>query len=215
MQQQARSDRTTTRRRGAAGMVAAALLAIGCSGGGGNAAESAEADHPGNAVAASGGAGTNSAAAQGPALQVHEEGLRLAGPSAGQGAGIAFGATQDEVLAQLAFLGEPEVATNEECGAGPMQIARWPNGLSLLFQDGRFAGWSVDGRGENRPATTQGIDADGSSRAELEAAYPGANVEESSLGQEFAAGGIGGLLDGSGPEAKVTAMWAGTTCMFR
>jgi hypothetical protein len=34
-----------------------------------------------------------------------------------------------------------EVTTVAECGAGPMTIARWENGLSLNFIDADFRGW--------------------------------------------------------------------------
>jgi hypothetical protein len=54
----------------------------------------------------------------------------------------------------------------------------------------------------------------GSTRAELEAVYE-VEVEPTSLGIEFSAGGIGGLLDGESPDARITAMWAGVTCLFR
>ena len=55
---------------------------------------------------------------------------------------------------------------------------------------------------------------DDSTRAELESAYK-AEVAESTLGTEFAAGELFGILDGTGPEAKITHLWGGTSCNMR
>src|SRR3546814_13009983 len=54
----------------------------------------------------------------------------------------------------------------------------------------------------------------GSTRSDLESAYA-AEVGETTLGTEFTAGGLSGLLDGNGPTAYITTLWAGTTCAFR
>ena len=111
----------------------------------------------------------------------------------------------------------PQRGRNEECGAGPLDMATWQDGLTAILQDGRFVGWSVsrgaaDG-GNVGLATMAGIGI-GSTRRELEAAYT-ADIRETTLGQEFAAGDIFGLLDGTGPSARITAMWAGASCNFR
>lgn len=111
----------------------------------------------------------------------------------------------------------PQRGRNEECGAGPLDMATWPGGLTVMSQDGRFIGWSVsrgaaDG-GNAGMATMAGIGV-GSTRGELEAAYA-ADIRETTLGQEFAAGDVFGVLDGTGPSARITALWAGTSCNFR
>ena len=113
--------------------------------------------------------------------------------------------------------GAPQRGRNEECGAGPLDMATWQDGLTMMSQDGRVVGWSVsrgaaDG-GNVGLATMAGIGI-GSTRRELEAAYT-ADIRETTLGQEFAAGDIFGLLDGTGPSARITAMWAGASCNFR
>ena len=102
-------------------------------------------------------------------------------------------------------------SVNSECGAGPLTFVAWLDGLTLVFQDDRFAGWTV-----NKPGLTtmDGIGV-GSTRADLLAARPTTTVEESTLGTEFAVGEMGGLFDGKGPTAKITNLWAGVTCMFR
>lgn len=111
----------------------------------------------------------------------------------------------------------PQRGRNGECGAGPIDMATWPDGLTVMGQDGRFVGWSL-ARGAAAgasagPATMAGIGV-GSTRRELEAAYA-AEVRATTLGQEFAAGDLFGLLDGAGPDARIDAMWAGTSCNFR
>ncbi len=111
----------------------------------------------------------------------------------------------------------PQRTRNEECGAGPLDMATWPNGLTVLSQDDRFVGWSInhgaaDG-GNAGLATMAGIGF-GSTRRELEAAYT-ADIRETTLGQEFAAAEVFGVLDGAGPSARITAMWAGASCNFR
>jgi hypothetical protein len=40
-------------------------------------------------------------------------------------------------------------------------------------------------------------------------------VQSTSLGTEFTAGEMSGLLTGDTPEAKITGLWAGTNCAFR
>lgn len=104
--------------------------------------------------------------------------------------------------------------TNQDCGAGPVQYANWPDGLSLVFQKGSFVGWGLDGRAKGALATAIGI-GPGSTRAELEAAYANIEVNRTSLGTEFAGGGLFGVLDGAGPGARVTDMWAGVSCVAR
>jgi hypothetical protein len=42
-----------------------------------------------------------------------------------------------------------------------------------------------------------------------------ADIRKTTLGQEFAAGKLFGVLDGSTPSARITALWGGTGCNFR
>ena len=111
----------------------------------------------------------------------------------------------------------PQRGRNEECGAGPLDMATWQDGLTVMAQHGRFVGWSVSrgaaDAGRDGPATMAGIGL-GSTRRELKAAYA-AEIRKTTLGQEFAAGNVFGVLDGSGPSARITALWGGTSCNFR
>jgi len=112
---------------------------------------------------------------------------------------------------------DPQRGHNAECGAGPLDMATWKDGLSVMLQGGRFVGWSVSPReaeiGDSSLTTIAGIGI-GSTRRELEAAYT-ALVRETTLGQEFAAGDVFGVLDGAGPSARIIALWAGESCNFR
>lgn len=143
----------------------------------------------------------------GPAIKLSENGL---GP-AGSELRIDFGRAQAGVISAVSTLqGEAprDTRTNTECGAGPVVAATWDNGLTLNFQDGRFLGWVA--------------------QSPFEAAYPSGSVplgatadalggtvapEQTSLGQEFFAGGLWHLIDDEG--ASVTTVWAGLTCFFR
>ncbi|WP_294296800.1 hypothetical protein [uncultured Sphingomonas sp.] len=146
-------------------------------------------------------------------VAIEGEGLRLIDPDSGRTRPIAFGTPRRQTLSALAARGQPETGTNTECGAGPLAWARFSDGLTVQFQDDRFAGWSVDRAAEGKVTTMAGI-GPGSTRAALEGAYA-ITLPDSTLGIEFAAGGMGGLLDGPGKDAEVTDMWAGVTCMFR
>jgi len=112
---------------------------------------------------------------------------------------------------------DPQRGRNEECGAGPLDMATWQDGLTMMLQEGRFVGWSVSrgaADGSNILHTTIAGIGIGSTRRDLVAAYA-ADIRETTLGQEFAAGDVFGVLDGAGPSARITAMWAGESCNFR
>lgn len=103
--------------------------------------------------------------------------------------------------------------TNRDCGAGTVQVASWADGLSLVFQEGRFVGWSLGRRADGEIGTAAGI-GPGSTRAELDAAYNPV-VRQASVGNEFSAGGLYGILDGASAEARITDLWAGVNCVAR
>lgn len=151
-----------------------------------------------------------------PTLALSGEGLQLVS-GGGSTALVPFGGSQDSTIKSISWAleataGAPTV--NEECPSGPLTFVEWPGGLTALFEDGKFVGWSL-GHGDTTKITTVAGIGLGSTRAQLVAATPGTTIEETSLGQEFASGDIYGILDGSGPNAKIDALWGGTSCVFR
>lgn len=150
-------------------------------------------------------------------LALDSQGLRVVNKSTGATRAIAFGTKEADVVSILTNLrGKPRSrGVNQECGGGPLGFANWADGLSLQFNKGRFAGWNVDGRGKaaNKLTTISGVGT-GSTRTQLNKAYT-VKVSQSSLGTEFSAGSLGGLLSGNKPTDRVISLWSGTTCFFR
>lgn len=160
-------------------------------------------------------ADTASAAApnqSGTSVVLAPDGLTLTG--AGAPKRIAFGGAQAGVLADVgAALGQPtEQGAQEECPGGPLYQALYAAGLQLSFQEDAFVGWAA--REGSTFRTAQGI-GPGSTVGELKAAFPAATVQESSLGHEFAAGELYGVVTAPSDAGKVEMMFAGTNCIFR
>ena len=145
-------------------------------------------------------------------LALDGEGLRSFAISSGSSRLIAFGTMRDEAMRMLETVqGMParDQGENIDCAAS---YASWPDGLTVWFADGEFAGWSV-GSADATVATASSLRV-GSSREELQSAYD-ARIAPSTLGTEFNAGGIAGLLDSPDANARVTDLWAGRTCIAR
>ncbi|MEP9357799.1 hypothetical protein [Sphingomonas sp. KR3-1] len=152
--------------------------------------------------------------APGVAVNLAPDELTLVLPN-GSARHASFGiAKADAVKMLTAALGNPiEEATNQDCGAGALGYAAFRDGLSLYFQDGKFAGWDLDGRENGKFTTGNGIGI-GMTRKALEAAGP-AEVGETTIGHEFTMGELSGLLSSDAPDGKVTNLWAGVTCIAR
>lgn len=149
-----------------------------------------------------------------PRLAVDGEGLRWFLQPSGSARPISFGRPRGEVLTSLEVVrGPARKGTNQDCGAGAVEYASWPDGLSLVFQDGRFVGWGLDSQAADAITTAAGI-GPGSTRDELEAVYS-ATITQTSLGTEFSAGDMHGVLQGTSAGAKITDMWAGVSCVAR
>lgn len=146
-------------------------------------------------------------------LAIEGEGLRIFDTS-GAARALPFATPQATVIAAVtASTGgmAPELGTNAECGAGPTQIARFANGLELLFRDEKFAGWFLD---EPGLTTADGVGV-GTTRTALDAARTVSLTPESTLGVEFSAGDMGGFLTADGAAGAVESLYAGLTCFFR
>ena len=148
-----------------------------------------------------------------PTVQLAADGLALASSAGSRH--LAFNGAHDAtVQAVTAVLGEPaDQGTNPECGAGPLDSVDYKGGLALFFQDGKFVGWDLDGRDGSSLKTAGGIGI-GSTLQQLRDAGDVA-VQDTSLGIEFTAGEMSGLLTANRPEGKITSLWAGTICAFR
>lgn len=151
-------------------------------------------------------------AAPGWVLSLDGEGLRIFNSNTGASRLLAFGDDARQSMETLGrVLGEPPPVSveNEEC---QVDFARWSNGLTVWSSNSRFTGWSVT-PGSSALSTASGVKL-GSTRVELESAYD-AQIMESSLGTEFLAGGLAGVLDSTRPDARISNLWAGETCIAR
>ena len=172
-----------------------------------NAAVPAESPVAANIAAAP--AAAAPAAAPAP-LVLEGGGLRIGGSSPPRT--VAFETPEAATLeAVSAAMGGPPTdrGTLEECGGGGLEYAAWKDKITVYFEEDRFTGWDTDGG-----LKTAGGIGIGSSRADV-AALPGFEVEESTLGTEFRAAGLTGILESKAPNAKVTHLWSGTNCVFR
>ena len=110
-----------------------------------------------------------------------------------------------------ASLGAPlERTTNAECA---LDVVAFDGGLLVNVQKGRFVGWTVRATEGRALGTMSGIGL-GSTRSALEGAYA-ATVRKSTIGEEFSAGGLSGLLSSDAPQATITDLWAGINCIAR
>ena len=154
-----------------------------------------------------------------PQIALDGDGLRLVSAS-GSTRALAFGAAESDVLsaATAAFGASTDRSTNQECGAGPLEFVSFQGGLLVNVQRGTFVGWTVrraggPGATGTRLTTMSGIGL-GSTRADLESAYA-TKVAPSSLGVEFSAGGLSGILTSKADTASITDLWAGVNCIAR
>jgi hypothetical protein len=150
-------------------------------------------------------------------LALDSGGLRVVNSTTGATRSLTFGMKEADALTIVTKLrGKPKSSgVNSECGAGPLGFAQWNDGLTMQFQNGRFVGWDLGDRNpESKRLTTLAGIGIGSTRTALTAAYS-TTVSQTSLGTEFTAGKLSGLLSGSQKTAKVTSLWSGITCSFR
>ena len=187
----------------ATSLAVAALIATACSGD--------EAVSANNAAGESAAANATAPAAVENAAAVNES--EPAAPSHslaanGLGGDLRFGLPKARAveLATAAFGSPTGRERIDDCPAGPMEFVSF-NDLELVFEDGRFTGWSIDGP---RPAlrTAQGIGV-GDPRSALGSIEV---AEDDGMGQGFDLGDFGGYLDESG--ARVASLAAGSICQF-
>jgi hypothetical protein len=140
----------------------------------------------------------------------------LVNAASGSTRSIQFGTPDSLAVAAVASaFGEPEERNaNDECGIGPMEFVIFDGeGLLLAINEGQFVGWAVRPPEGAALRTMSGIGV-GSTRAELEDVYA-ATIEPTSLGVEFMAGGLQGVLENAEKKGKIVALWAGASCVAR
>jgi hypothetical protein len=163
-------------------------------------------------------------------LILTSNGLQVINKNTGSTSEIPFGKPFDQMIEIINNVLQSKPTTigiNSECGAGPLKMASWNNGLTVVFQNKKsesktpesnwqFAGWFVGNNSKNSKeiSTMAGIGI-GSTRAEMESAYV-LSVSKTSLGYEFStSSGLFGIFDGPNKEAKITSLWSGLSCNFR
>jgi hypothetical protein len=163
-------------------------------------------------------------------LILTSNGLQVINKNTGSTSEIPFGKPFDQMIEIINNVLQSKPTTigiNSECGAGPLKMASWNNGLTVVFQNKKsesktpesnwqFAGWFVGSNSKNSKeiSTMAGIGI-GSTRAEMESAYV-LSVSKTSLGYEFStSSGLFGIFDGPNKEAKITSLWSGLSCNFR
>ncbi|MFO7674532.1 MAG: hypothetical protein R6V74_12555 [Lutibacter sp.] len=156
--------------------------------------------------------------------------LQLVDQITGSSNELPFGTSENQMTEIINNIIQSKAVSNvvnTECGAGPLKMIAWSNGLTLVFQenntksDGQkidwlFQGWSVDGtiEGVQKLTTMAGIGI-GSTLEEIQSAYE-IEVRKTSLGYEFStAAGMFGILGGAGKDAQIIHLWSGVSCNFR
>jgi len=149
--------------------------------------------------------------APGDRVQISQGGLALSRPDASAMAPLPFGSPFHESLRMLATVLGPDFSVNlpEECPAGPVVVVSFPDQIDLIYQNDHLVGWMLR-RGSE--LTTAGGISLGAPLAAL-GGFATLEVFESSIGWEFQAGSISGLL--SDREGMVEHLWSGTVCIFR
>ena len=100
-----------------------------------------------------------------------------------------------------------------ECGPGPLDSLAW-DGFSVYFLDGAFAGWYLSEPAPTLLTTAEGVGL-GTTLDDLNAAYGDVSVQDSTIGIEWAGGGLSGILSEDTAAGAVEVIWAGANCIAR
>lgn len=156
-------------------------------------------------------------------LALSSNSLKIIDQSSGSTNTISFETPVDKTIETIekVLKSKPAININSECGAGPLKMATWENGLTLLFKKNKeswlFVGWAANEPKiqEMKLTTMAGIGV-GSTRKEMESAYS-IKVSKTSLGSEFStqSDDLFGIFDGPDENAKITNLWSGISCNFR
>jgi ribosomal protein L27 len=145
---------------------------------------------------------------------------RRIGTRAGDG-----GATRTGDLRDAARRGDPDAITkalgnpieegdNQECGAGALVLRQLPRRARPLFRRRQVR--RLGPRRTRRRPISPPRRGSASARPGNSSNPPAAvTIEDSTLGIEFSAGDLSGLLSSREPDGEITNLWAGTTCIAR
>lgn len=135
---------------------------------------------------------------------------------------VRFKAARAQAVAAATRLYGKPTAQRSQCDCatndGSFSLAGFNGGLELTFDHGKFSGWTVNNGGPNGLQTVAGIGV-GSTVAQVRKAYPNVFVDpgdeaNGGLGPSFQVNdGPNGFLDGNRATSRVTAMYAGATCI--
>lgn len=95
-----------------------------------------------------------------------------------------------------------------------MESASW-QGFSVYSDETGFVGWHLR---DPQPATltTANNVGLGMTRVDLESSgFAAIDVEQTTIGTEWSAGSLAGLLSSDADDGLIDAMWAGQTCIAR
>lgn len=157
------------------------------------------------------------------ALALNSDSLQIIDQSNGSTNMVSFETPFDKIIETIekVLKSKPTININGECGAGPLKMATWDNGLTLLFQKNKeawlFVGWAANKpKYEEMKLTTMAGVGVGITRKEMESAYV-IKVSKTSLGYEFStqSDDLFGIFDGPDENAKITNLWSGVSCNFR
>lgn len=156
-------------------------------------------------------------------LALSSNSLKIIDQSSGSTNTISFETPVDKTIETIekVLKSKPAININSECGAGPLKMATWENGLTLLFKKNKeswlFVGWAAnEPKIQQMKLTTMAGIGVGSTKKEMESAYS-IKVSKTSLGSEFSthSDDLFGIFDGPDENAKITNLWSGISCNFR
>lgn len=142
------------------------------------------------------------------------DGFTPAQPNGGTALKLAFGMPEADVSRFLTGLYGRE-PTRDGCADTELVVLDWGSNVDFLFENGALAGWYASEGASEGFSTLSNIHV-GSTLAEVRAAAPSVEVREDTVGPELSLpGDVYGFLNGTGDDARVTALYAGRACIFR
>ena len=154
----------------------------------------------------------------GEAVLVLEPGALGFTDDSGSTTRLSFDDTDAEqaVQALTTTLGEPtDEEEGLECGPGQLDVVSW-DGFSTYYLDGALAGWYLqEPQPDAQDLTTAGGVGLGTKLGDVRENYDEVTVDETTIGYEFAAGELSGILTADSDHDTVVVLWSGANCIAR